>query len=144
MARTDLDPADIAPLLKNLILADVDDGGQAITYRLVGTEIVAAHGFDYTGWTIERLTQGATLAFTRRLYGTVVTRALPVYSEGHFRWVDREFHWTKRLHLPLSRNGDGRVDLVLAGQFYEQQPGGGELVLPAQPQEIAGDRAASA
>lgn len=142
MPRAALDPADIPPLLKNLILAEVGDGGESIRYRLVGTEIVAAHGFDYTGWTVERLTQGATLAFTRRLYGAVVTRALPVYSEGHFRWVDKEYHWTKRLHLPLSRNGDGQVDLVLAGQFYERARGRGELVLPAQPEEVAGDRAA--
>ncbi|HMA16489.1 MAG TPA: PAS domain-containing protein [Kiloniellaceae bacterium] len=144
MPRDALDPAEITPLLKNLILAEVGDDGGSIRYRLVGTEIVAAHGFDYTGWTVERLTQGDTLAFTRRLYGAVVTRALPVYSEGHFRWVDKEYHWTKRLHLPLSRNGDGRVDLVLAGQFYEQARGRGELVLPARPEEVAGDRAALA
>lgn len=142
MPRAALDPAAIPSLLKNLILADVGDGGQAISYRLVGTEIVAAHGFDFTGWTIERLTSGATLAFTRRLYGTVVTRAAPVYSEGHFRWVDKEYHWTKRLHLPLSRAGDGQVDLVLVGQFYEQQRGRGELVLAARPEEVAADRAA--
>src|SRR5690606_8353322 len=71
MPRAALDPADITPLLKNLILAEVGDGGEDIRYRLGGTEIVAAHGFDYTGWTVERLTQGATLAFTRRLYGVV-------------------------------------------------------------------------
>jgi hypothetical protein len=141
MARAALDPAAMPRLLKNLILADVGDGGQTICYRLVGTEIVAAHGFDFTGWSAERLTSGATLTFTRRLYGTVVTRAVPVYSEGHFRWVDKEYHWTKRLHLPLSRAGNGEVDLVLVGQFYEQQRGRGELVLAARPDEVAADRA---
>ena len=142
MPRAALDPAAMPRLLKNLILTDVGDGGQAISYRLVGTEIVAAHGFDFTGWSIERLTSGGTLAFTRRLYGTVVTRAVPVYSEGHFRWVDKEYHWTKRLHLPLSRAGDGQVDLVLAGQFFEHQRGRGELVLAARRDEVATDRAA--
>lgn len=130
--------------LKNLILADVGDGGRAIRYRVVGTEIVAAHGFDYTGWTIEQLTSGATLAFTRRLYGLVVARGVPVYSEGKFRWVDRDFHWTKRLHLPLSREGDGQVDMVLVGQFYETAHGAAERLIPAEPAELAADRAAAA
>jgi hypothetical protein len=144
MPRAALDPAEIPGLLKNLALAEVGDDGRAIRYRLVGTEIVAAHGFDFTGWTVERLTSGATLAFTQKLYGTVVARAVPVYSEGHFRWVDKEYHWTMRLHLPLSRDGTGEVDLVLVGQFYEQRRGGGELVLAARPEQVAADRAALA
>jgi len=142
MPRAALDPVAIPALLKNLVLADVEDGGKEIRYRLVGTEIVAAHGFDFTGWTIQRLTSGATLAFAQRLYGTVVRRAAPVYSEGRFRWEEKDFHWTKRLHLPLSRGGDGQVDMILVGQYYETTQGPGELLLPAQPDELAGDRAA--
>ena len=64
--------------------------------------------------TVEELTTGPTLDFTRQIYGSVVTDSVPVYSEGRFRWVDREYRWTKRLHLPLSRDG-GAVDMVLAG-----------------------------
>lgn len=142
MPRSALDPIAIPGLLKNLLLADVDEGGKSIKYRLVGTEIVAAHGFDFTGWTIGRLTGGTTLAFTQRLYETVVNRAVPVYSEGRFRWEEKDFHWTKRLHLPLSRAGDGVVDMVLVGQYYETQQGAGELLLPAQPDELAADRRA--
>lgn len=67
MLRADLDPTAIPRLLANLILAEVADGGRAIRYRLVGTAIVEAHGFDYTGKTIEQLTDGSTLDFTRRL-----------------------------------------------------------------------------
>ncbi|MEQ8356227.1 MAG: PAS domain-containing protein [Kiloniellaceae bacterium] len=140
MPRSALDPVAMPSLLKNLILADVGAGGRDISYRLVGTEIVEAHGFDYTGWNIERLTSGSTLAFTQRLYGMVVSRAVPVYSEGHFRWRDKEFHWVKRLHLPLSRDADGRVDMVLAGQYFETEYGEEELLLPARPEQLAADR----
>src|SRR3546814_20159911 len=126
-------------LLKNLMLGDVGDGGQAIGYRLVGTESVAAHGFDFTGWTIERLTSDATLAFTRRLYGTVVTRAVPVYSAGHFRSAEKEYHWTKRLHLPLSRAGDRMVDLVHVGQSFEPQRGRRAPVIPARHPPVGAD-----
>lgn len=114
MLRADLDPTEMPSLLQNLILAEVDDDGASIRYRLVGTEIVDAHGFDYTGRTVEQLTSGATLDFTRALYGIVVSRAVPVYSEGRFRWAGREYRWTKRLHLPMSRTGD-TVDMVLCG-----------------------------
>jgi hypothetical protein len=141
MWRADLDPTEIPFLLRHLILADVADGGNAIRYRLVGTEIVDAHGFDYTGKTIEELTSGETLDFTRALYGTVVTRAVPVYSEGRFRWAGREYRWTKRLHLPLTRGGTV-VDMVLSGQVFEPpQIDGEELLLPATMEELAADRA---
>lgn len=142
MPRSRFDPIDLPHALRHLILAEVGDGGRAIRYRVVGTEVVEAHGLDYTGKTIEELTSGDTLDFTRALYGAVVTRAVPVYSEGRFRWVDKEFNWTKRLHLPLSRNGTA-VDLVLAGQVFEAGPQArAEIVLPAREEEIAADRAA--
>ncbi len=140
MARDDLDPAQIPRLLRNLILADVGDGGRAIRYRVVGTDIAAAHGLDYTGMTVEELTSGDTLDFTRRLYGRVVADRVPVYSEGRFQWFEKEYRWTKRLHLPVSRQG-GAVDMVLAGQIFEiDQSKSVEQVVPASLEELAADR----
>src|SRR5262245_15043366 len=131
MRRTDLDPMDIPHLLKHLILSDVgmtEGGAPAIRYRVVGTEIVAAHGSDYTGKTVEELTSGTTLDYTRALYGMVIERAVPVYSEGRFRWAQKEHRWTKRLHLPLSRGGRV-VDTVLAAQVFEpEHTGNGEML----------------
>jgi|GEM_PF-736335 len=144
MPRDAFDPSDMPGLLSNLLLADVGDGGHDICYRVVGTEIVAAHGFDFTGWAVERLTSGSTLDFTRRLYGQVVAGAVPVFSEGHFRWEDKSFHWTTRLHLPLSRRGDGQVDMVLVGQFFEAGQGRAEQLRPAEPAELSADRASLA
>jgi hypothetical protein len=155
MRRADFDPLDIPRLLKHLILSDVGatdvspgdvgpgDGALAIRYRVVGTEIVTAHGSDYTGKTIEELTSGATLDYTRALYGIVVGRAVPVYSEGRFRWAQKEHRWTKRLHLPLSRGG-AAVDMVLAGQVFEpERTADRELMLPAEEAELTADREAA-
>lgn len=142
MPRSSLDPIKIPHLLKNLILVDVARGVQSLRYRLVGTEIVAAHGIDYTGKTLEELTSGATLGFTRNLYGTVIGQAVPVFSQGRFRWEGKEHCWTKRLHLPLTRDGEN-IDVVLVGQVYEtaviDRP---EEVRPARPEELANDRTA--
>lgn len=140
LPRAEFDPLAAPRLLKSLILADVGDGGRAIRYRVVGTEIVAAHGYDYTGWTVERLTRGPTLDYTRALYGMVVAGATPVYSEGRFRWAGQEFRWTNRLHLPLSRGGNA-VDMVLAGQvFVPESRRDRELLMAARPDELAADR----
>jgi hypothetical protein len=141
MKRADLEPLDLPRLLACLILSDVGEGGNTIRYRLVGTEIAAAHGFDYTGKSVEELTSGSTLDFTRQLYRTIVGGAVPVYSEGHFRWEGKEHRWTKRLHLPLSRDGD-HIDMVLAGQVFEQkQPQGIERIQVAEPAQVDFDRA---
>lgn len=140
MLRADLEPLELPQLLSHLILSDVGDGGRAIRYRLVGTAISTAHGFDYTGKTVEELTSGSTLEFTRALYGRIVAEAIPIYSEGHFRWAGREYRWTHRLHLPLSRDGEV-VDMVLAGQFFsEKRPDGEERMIAALPAQIAHDR----
>lgn len=140
MLRSDLDPVAIPKLLPNLILSDVGDEGRSIRYRLVGTNIVQAHGSDYTGLTIEQLTSGSTLEFTRKLYGAVVGVGLPVYSEGSFRWDGKEFRWTKRLHLPLTRDGLA-INMVLAGQVFEpENTGATELIFNASADQVAADR----
>lgn len=142
LLRDDLDPTHIPRLLRNLVLSDVADGGRSIRYRLVGTEVVAAHGLDYTGFTVEDLTAGETLEYTRRLYGIVVGEAVPVYSEGQFRWEKREYRLTRRLHLPLSRTG-AAVDMVLLGQVFDtERPGEEERLQPATQDELAADLAA--
>lgn len=141
MLRADLDPVEIPRLLPQLILSEVADGGRSIRYRLVGTDIVTAHGSDYTGKTIEELTTGSTVAFTKTIYGIVVTQGVPVYSEGNFRWAGKEHRWTKRLHLPLTRDGV-TIDMVLAGQVFEERaPGGGEILQPARVEELVADLA---
>lgn len=141
MHRADLEPLDLPQTLAHLILSDVGDGGHAIRYRLVGTAIATAHGFDYTGKTVEELTSGPTLDFTRNLYARIVAEAIPVYSEGHFRWAGMEYRWTRRLHLPLSRDGTA-IDMVLAGQFFSaRRAEGQESVIAANSAQIAHDMA---
>lgn len=73
----------------------------------------------------------------------MVSDAVPVYSEGQFRWAGREFRRTKRLHLPLSRDGSA-IDMVLSGQVFDEGVGGEEVVLAATTEELAADRAALA
>ncbi len=140
MPKSKLDPVEIPQLLKNLILADVLDGGRSVRYRLVGTEIVRAHGVDYTGKTLEELTQGTTLSFSQTLYGLVVSNAAPVFSQGRFRWEGKEHCWTRRLHLPLAKDND-EIGFVLVGQVFEgSNLSKREELRPARPAELTADR----
>jgi hypothetical protein len=69
----------------------------------------------------------------------VVGRSIPVYSEGRFRWEDREYRLTRRLHQPLSRSGDA-VDMVLLGQVFDvEHMGVDERLEPARPEDLALD-----
>jgi hypothetical protein len=140
--RRDIDPiAMTAPLLPHLIIAE--RAGGDLRYRLVGTRIVEAHGLDYTGWTLSRLATGEALALARQLYRPVMDKGVPVYSEGPFTWPGGEFRWTRRLHLPMSRDGDG-IDMALVGQVFDPRPAthGAALIRAATFAEVDADAAA--
>lgn len=84
--RRDIDPIDMPKLLPDLIIAE-RAGPDDLRYRLVGTRIVQAHGLDYTGWLLSDLArEHDALALALQLYTPVLDRALPVYTEGPFRW----------------------------------------------------------
>lgn len=47
--RADIDPAEIKALLPNLLIVDFEPDPFRVRYRLVGTKVVAASGYDFTG-----------------------------------------------------------------------------------------------
>jgi hypothetical protein len=47
--RSDLDPADLVPLLPNLLLAEAEHDPFRIRYRLIGTKVAAVTAFEFTG-----------------------------------------------------------------------------------------------
>jgi hypothetical protein len=53
--RADIDPAEIKPLLPNILIAEVTDPPFRIRYRLVGSRITQATGFDLTGRYLDQL-----------------------------------------------------------------------------------------
>jgi hypothetical protein len=137
--RASIDPVAIPQILPNLIIAERKEDND-LRYRLVGTRIVEAHGVDYTGWRLTRLAQGEALALARQLYAPVLAEGLPVYSEGPFRWPGGEFRWTRRLHLPMSREGDD-IDMALVGQVFDSgtPDSAGTLIRVATAAEIEED-----
>lgn len=114
-ARADIDPADLAPLLPDLMLMDVVDGGRDFRFRLIGTRIVEGLGRDSTGRLFSDLYRDAPAA-RERLAGRfqqVLRSRRPVFGRGRIYWVaDRGHKSFESAHLPLSGDGAG-IDIVL-------------------------------
>lgn len=117
-AREELDPTQIPSVLKYLILADVEDGGAQLRFRLVGTEMVQFWGDDFTGQYLHDIMQGEYFDYINGLFQECIARAAPVYSESVFRWTTGGATPAKRLLLPYSSDGK-TVDLVVVCQIFE-------------------------
>src|SRR5690554_2118121 len=53
--RADFEPAEMKRLLPNLLILDIEENPFRARYRLVGTKVVAASGFDFTGRYLDEL-----------------------------------------------------------------------------------------
>lgn len=53
--RADIDPAEIKPLLPNILISEVSDPPFRIRYRLVGGRTIQLTGFDFTGRYLDEL-----------------------------------------------------------------------------------------
>jgi hypothetical protein len=73
--KSDIDPSDLKPLLPFLLLADFSAEPFRLRYRLVGTEVVAIYGLDFTGRWLHELdfgdqVPGGWAAQYRRVFDT--------------------------------------------------------------------------
>ena len=116
--RRDIDPTEIGPLLANLQLIDVIDGGSRYRYRLVGTNIVAAFGGEYTGKFLDELFTGERLAYARRVYATVCSRMTPVFLRNRYSTTLDVEMIANRLYMPLSDDGCS-VNIILGALSFE-------------------------
>jgi hypothetical protein len=103
-ARSDVNPADIPQLLPFLVLVERSEG--QLRYRLVGTAIARAAGYDPTGCTVGSYIPAPEIAAeVRAVFGRVFTAAGPAFATGEY------FHKTgthvdlSLLNVPLSADG---------------------------------------
>jgi hypothetical protein len=121
-SRADFDPLDIPRLLPNLILFDVEPGTRRLKARLVGTQVVATYGIDYTGRYLDEIDFGAHRDDILRDYYRCLDTAAPCLTQSSF-WSDRGLTYSmQRLILPLS--DDGRtVNKLLACLAFDRVVG---------------------
>jgi hypothetical protein len=103
-ARGDINPADIPHLLPYLMI--IEKNGEEFRYRLVGSAIVRAVGYDATGATVGSYLAAPEVAEeARAIFGRVFTGACPVFATGEYIPKLRACFSLSILILPLSQDG---------------------------------------
>lgn len=115
-ARADLDPADIAFILGNVLLVDVLHEPQRFRVRLHGTNMVMRAGYDLTGRFIDELPNAEFREATAISFAHVVEKRAPRAWTTKRMIGDRWMNYDT-LMLPLSSDG-ALIDMLLVGFIY--------------------------
>lgn len=132
-ARRDIDPVELGALLPYVLLAEYIEDGRRVRYRLVGTNMVRRWGLDFTGSCVDEIMTGSYRDFLHELFFEVAERRCAVLSAGRFRWDVGRALSTRRLFMPLAKDGQ-RVDMVFIGQTFMDE------IAPAQSIKISESR----
>jgi len=131
--RRDIDPAGLpGGVLPSLAMFDLIEGARRIRVRLLGTDVVARFGQDFTGRYLDEIMNGDYLNYLVGLCREVHARRAPLYTENMFRWQVRRDIVTRRLLLPLAHGADEPA-ILLAGLTFDTAED-----MPDRPMEFNG------
>src|SRR4051812_44296475 len=116
--RRSLNPADFAPILPNLVIAEVEPDPFRIRYRLVGTRVTEFTGFDFTGRYLDELIALGSANQWLDCYASAYRGRHPVYGSitepttagGTFTFEFALF--------PLSRGGDSVEQFISVEDYF--------------------------
>jgi CheY-like chemotaxis protein len=114
--RKDLDPTEIIDSLPHLSIIEAVGDKPRYRFRLLGTEVVAALGFNPTNQFIDETYEEEGVIFLGGLLGEVCAKARPLYAASAFK-VGEEGISTERLLLPFSVGGGEARQIVMAQTF---------------------------
>ena len=78
--RAEIDPAALKPLLPNMLIVDLEPDPFRVRYRLVGTKVVAASGYDFTGRYLDEMNLASGGALWRSYYQAVHDSRRPLFG----------------------------------------------------------------
>lgn len=116
--RADIDPAEIPQLMPNLLLVDVEYDPFRVRYRLVGTQIVEATGFEFTGKYLDEIVLPDDEGPFLESYQLAAERKAAVLARIKWRLDAETTGEYDACFLPLSEDG-ATVDKVLSMECYE-------------------------
>ena len=111
-ARADIDPAEIKPLLPNLLIADLFTDPLRVRIRLAGTKVCETFGFNIAGRWLEELDLTADVGFWLAQYQRMIATPAPVYGRTTGTRGPVELFRSDWAMFPLSSDGQ-RVDQSL-------------------------------
>lgn len=113
-ARSDIQPREIAHLLADIVLVDVEHDPMRFRARLVGTNTVNAMGVDLTGQYVDQYVEKSG-ALPNFLW--LVEEKRPYYVEGDISWLNKRYKKFCVAGFPLSDDGE-RVNMILYGACF--------------------------
>jgi len=113
--RQHIDPIELGDLLPHLMLVDVvpqGEGEPRYRIRLIGTDLVAAHGSDPTGKFADEALSGGQVTDIMLGYAEIVRSRQPQFRSGKVASPGREHIPYRRFAFPLARDGEN-VDMLI-------------------------------
>ena len=117
-SRRDIDPLEMADLLPNVVLVDVQHEPLDFRYRLVGTAIVTRLGHDHTGERFSTLPQQSTGSPIWEAASRIVGEKRPIVSHFSYVGANRWISNYRDLSMPLSEDDD-RVNMIFRMVQFE-------------------------
>jgi hypothetical protein len=109
--RSDVRPEELRALLPHIFLVDIGGSPLEFRFRLVGSEITALAGKEYTGLAVNEADYGPQWGRIHKSYLNVAVSRRPEVDFYNAPWRDREFLYYERLVAPLSSDGED-VDML--------------------------------
>jgi len=120
-SRSDVDPLELRDCLGNLCLLDVTrDTPPRFKFRLDGSVVALATGFDLTGKFVDEVPDVTYRDFMAAIYRRVAETRAPLFLINEEDWKGYNI-WVTSVTLPLSSDGD-TVDAILDAVFPAVAP----------------------
>jgi hypothetical protein len=117
--RADIDPAEIKPLLPHLLIADLFADPLRVRFRLAGTRVCDAFGFNIAGRWLEELDLTADIGFWLAQYERMIATQAPIYGRTTGTRGPVELFRSNWAMFPLSTHGQ-RIDQSLEIEDWSQ------------------------
>lgn len=116
--RADIDPSEIPKLMPSLLIVDIEQNPFRVRYRLVGTRIVEATGFEFTGKYLDEIILADDEGPFLESYQAACESKTPVLSRIKWHLDDETTGEYDACFLPLSDDGK-TVNKVISIECYE-------------------------
>ena len=115
--RTDLDPASIGWLIRNLFVVEFNAERRDFVYSFIGHEIVSAFGVDNNNATMaEAYSDDAQCQAVRDIYSFILQAARPYTSAGQVWSTNGAWATFEAVHLPVREPFDGKA--IVGAMFF--------------------------
>lgn len=122
--RAALGPSAFKPILPNVFLIEVLDGGADFYHRLAGEAVIAAHSYNIIHTQVSTVDYGSAekRQGVMRFYRSIVNRGEAVRLTGRFDYLVQDYLEFESIYLPLSRDG-AAVDFIFGASIFRSRFG---------------------